>query len=163
MEVSSSAQEDSEILSSMDLNSEVLSEILDLNETGLPAMNGFVPEIEICDDQGNNGFLKENAFSMLQFENFTMPCFTFPTGASPAPPVTGSFEFITVGILLTTISVFGLLGNVVAIIVLSRPVMKGSFSTLLIGEPTSFIGFSLSSLKQYSFLYAVRIPIKKDF
>jgi hypothetical protein len=45
-----------------------------------------------------------------------------------------TLEFITVGILLTTISVFGLVGNIVAIIVLSRPVMKGSFSSLLIGK-----------------------------
>jgi hypothetical protein len=30
--------------------------------------------------------------------------------------------------------VFGLVGNIVAIIVLSRPAMKGSFSSLLIGK-----------------------------
>ena len=44
------------------------------------------------------------------------------------------FEFVTSGVLLTAVSLFGLVGNVVAIIVLSRPSMRGSFSTLLIGE-----------------------------
>ena len=44
------------------------------------------------------------------------------------------FEFVTSGVLLMAVSLFGLAGNVVSIIVLSRPQMKGSFSTLLIGE-----------------------------
>ena len=43
------------------------------------------------------------------------------------------FNFI-IGLFLTIISVFGLVGNIVAIIVLSRPTMKGSFSSLLIGK-----------------------------
>ncbi|XP_059087497.1 FMRFamide receptor-like [Tigriopus californicus] len=43
------------------------------------------------------------------------------------------FEFITEGVLLTAVSIFGLVGNIIAIVVLSRPSMKGSFSTLLIG------------------------------
>ena len=43
------------------------------------------------------------------------------------------FEFI-VGLLLTLISGFGLVGNIVAIVVLSKPAMKGSFHTLLIGK-----------------------------
>ena len=44
------------------------------------------------------------------------------------------FKLVTVGILLTIISLFGLVGNVVAIIVLSNSTMKGSFSSLLIGK-----------------------------
>ncbi len=44
------------------------------------------------------------------------------------------FEFLVEGVLLTAVSVFGLVGNVVAIVVLSRPPMRGSFSTLLIGK-----------------------------
>ena len=44
------------------------------------------------------------------------------------------FKFAVVGVMLTIISVFGLAGNVVAIIVLSRPAMKGSFSSLLISK-----------------------------
>merc|ERR1711879_342433 len=42
------------------------------------------------------------------------------------------FKSITLGIFMNLISIFGLMGNVVAIIVLSRPSMKGSFSSLLI-------------------------------
>ena len=49
------------------------------------------------------------------------------------------FEFYTVGVLLTFVSVFGLVGNIVAIIVLSRPVMKGSFASLLIGKSLKII------------------------
>lgn len=45
-----------------------------------------------------------------------------------------TFEFVTQGLLLTAVSVFGLAGNIISIIVLSRPPMKGSFSTLLIGK-----------------------------
>ena len=45
------------------------------------------------------------------------------------------YERPLVGLLLTVISLFGLVGNIVAIVVLSRPTMKGSFSSLLIGEP----------------------------
>ena len=47
---------------------------------------------------------------------------------------TTTFEFAVVGVLLTGISIFGLVGNIVAIIVLSNRVMKGSFSSLLIGK-----------------------------
>lgn len=52
----------------------------------------------------------------------------------PLPKERTTFEFITVGLLLTVISIFGLVGNMVAIVVLSRPAMKGSFSSLLIGK-----------------------------
>ena len=52
-------------------------------------------------------------------------------------PETNMFEFIIKGVLLTSISIFGLIGNTIAIIVLSRPCMKGSFSTLLIGRQNS--------------------------
>jgi hypothetical protein len=60
--------------------------------------------------------------------------FRFPTGfGKSAAERTTTFGFITEGVLLTAVSLFGLFGNIVAIIVLSRPAMKGSFSTLLIG------------------------------
>ncbi len=50
-------------------------------------------------------------------------------------------KFVIVGIMLTAVSVFGLAGNIVAIVVLSQPEMKGSFSSLLIGK----YGFRLST------------------
>ena len=43
------------------------------------------------------------------------------------------FTFIIEGVFLSIVSLLGVLGNVVAIFILSKPVMKGSFSTLLIG------------------------------
>ena len=43
------------------------------------------------------------------------------------------FRFIIEGVLLTFVSAFGIIGNIIAIYILSRPIMKASFSTLLIG------------------------------
>lgn len=43
------------------------------------------------------------------------------------------FEFITYGVLLNVIGVFGILGNVISMIILSRPQMKSSINYLLIG------------------------------
>lgn len=63
--------------------------------------------------------------------NLSLTCFPIP---SLPKPKTSTFEFVAVGLLLTLISVFGLVGNIVAIVVLSRPAMKGSFSSLLIGK-----------------------------
>ena len=44
-----------------------------------------------------------------------------------------TFEFIVHGIMLNTIGLLGLIGNVISIGVLSRPQMKSSINTLLIG------------------------------
>ena len=44
-----------------------------------------------------------------------------------------TFEFIVHGILINTIGLIGLIGNIVAIGVLSRPQMKSSITTILIG------------------------------
>ena len=63
-------------------------------------------------------------------------------GASAAGR-TSTFGFIIEGVLLSAVSVFGLLGNIVAIIVISRPTMKGSFSSLLIGKLTLKRGMCL--------------------
>lgn len=43
------------------------------------------------------------------------------------------FEFVAYGILLNVIGVFGILGNVISMIILSRPQMKSSINYLLIG------------------------------
>lgn len=43
------------------------------------------------------------------------------------------FEFITNGILLNLVGLFGLFGNVISMIILSRPQMKSSINYLLIG------------------------------
>ena len=46
------------------------------------------------------------------------------------------FTFIIEGVLLSIVSTLGVVGNVVAIFILSKPIMKGSFSSLLIGKNT---------------------------
>lgn len=43
------------------------------------------------------------------------------------------FEFVTYGVLLNVIGVFGILGNVISMIILSQPQMKSSINYLLIG------------------------------
>uniref|UniRef100_A0A2S2NHQ1 FMRFamide receptor n=1 Tax=Schizaphis graminum TaxID=13262 RepID=A0A2S2NHQ1_SCHGA len=43
------------------------------------------------------------------------------------------FEFVTYGVLLNVIGVFGILGNVISMVILSRPQMKSSINYLLIG------------------------------
>ena len=67
---------------------------------------------------------------------------SYPSLSTLGQKETTMFEFITVGIMLTMVSMFGLAGNVVAIIVLSSPVMRGSFSSLLIGKVFKFVNSS---------------------
>ena len=43
------------------------------------------------------------------------------------------FEFVVDGIVLTTVSLFGLIGTVMSIRVLLKPSLRNSFSTLLVG------------------------------
>ncbi len=43
------------------------------------------------------------------------------------------FDFLLPGALLTTIGVLGLVGNMISIIVLSRPQMRSSINVILIG------------------------------
>ncbi|XP_051158767.1 FMRFamide receptor-like [Leptopilina boulardi] len=45
----------------------------------------------------------------------------------------GLFEFIVCGILLNLVSLFGIFGNTISMIILSRPQMKSSINYLLIG------------------------------
>ena len=44
------------------------------------------------------------------------------------------FEFVVPGVLLNGVGLFGLLGNLLSIIVLSRPQMKSSINCILIGN-----------------------------
>ena len=67
---------------------------------------------------------------------------SYPSLSTLGQKETTMFEFITVGITLTMVSMFGLAGNIVAIIVLSSPVMRGSFSSLLIGKVFKFVNSS---------------------
>ena len=44
-----------------------------------------------------------------------------------------SFEFVIGGVLLSITSLFGLIGNILAMITLSKPSMKSKFNNILIG------------------------------
>ena len=46
------------------------------------------------------------------------------------------FEYITEGVLLTSVSVLGLIGNILAMYVLLRPTLRGTFSNILTGLAT---------------------------
>ena len=94
--------------------------------------DNFMNNLNTTDLQGWNAsdFPTIPAPHMAPINPLNLTCFPIP---NPKEKTT-TFEFVTVGLLLTLISVFGLVGNIVAIIILSRPAMKGSFSSLLIGK-----------------------------
>lgn len=120
--------------------------------------------INATDGQELDGIIEIfNNSDLSEVMNWSLPF-------KPLPKERTTFEFITVGLLLTVISIFGLVGNIVAIIVLSRPAMKGSFSSLLIGnlccqEPflrtsLTFIFSLASGLSSFDLLYlAIGIAI----
>ena len=86
---------------------------------------------------------------------------SYPSLSTLGQKETTMFEFITVGIMLTMVSMFGLAGNIVAIIVLSSPVMRGSFSSLLIGKVFKFVNSSwldslfFAGLSSFDLVYLV--------
>ena len=55
------------------------------------------------------------------------------------------FEYVTEGILLTSISILGLIGNIMAMYVLLRPSLRGIFSNILTGL-ASFDALFLATL-----------------
>merc|ERR1712223_1980658 len=74
------------------------------------------------------------------------------------------FTFIIEGVLLSIVSALGVVGNVVAIFILSKPVMKGSFSSLLIGLSIFdmlylIIGLSIFGLPELSQSYKDQVYI----
>ena len=89
----------------------------------------------------DNGSLDVNAlFDLVESQNGTFDVGhgfnrKFKYGfIDSAPPVSKTFDFVVEGVLLMIVSVFGVAGNIINIVVLSKPSMKGSFSTLLIGQ-----------------------------
>ena len=65
-----------------------------------------------------------------------------------------TFEFIVHGVLVGIVGVFGLVGNIISIVILSRPQMKSSINAILIGLVscdsllilTSFLLFTINGL-----------------
>ena len=45
-----------------------------------------------------------------------------------------TFEFAVHGVLVSLVGVFGLVGNIISIVILSRPQMKSSINAILIGK-----------------------------
>lgn len=89
----------------------------------------------------DNGSLDVNAlFDLVESQNGTFDVGhgfkrNFKYGfIDSAPPVSKTFDFVVEGVLLMIVSIFGVAGNIINIVVLSKPSMKGSFSTLLIGQ-----------------------------
>lgn len=80
---------------------------------------------------------------------------------SDYPPEDGEaifFEFITNGIMLNVVGIMGIFGNIISMIILSRPQMKSSINYLLIGLArcdtvlilTSVFLFGLPAIYQYT-------------
>lgn len=61
------------------------------------------------------------------------------------------FEFIIPGVLLNTIGLLGLVGNLISIIVLSRPQMKSSINCILIGLATFDSILIVTSILMFGF------------
>ncbi|KAL1508934.1 hypothetical protein ABEB36_003750 [Hypothenemus hampei] len=76
----------------------------------------------------------------------------------PQPEKSNFFRFITNGILLNIIGVFGIFGNMISMIILSRPQMRSSINYLLIGLAridtvliiTSMLLFGFPGITPYS-------------
>ncbi|XP_012269764.2 FMRFamide receptor [Athalia rosae] len=81
-----------------------------------------------------------------------------PKECNGTPGEGALFEFITNGVLLNLVGLFGLFGNIISMIILSRPQMKSSINYLLIGLArcdtvliiTSFLVFGLPGIYPYT-------------
>lgn len=69
------------------------------------------------------------------------------------------YEFITLGILLNVVGVFGLFGNIISMIILSRPQMKSSINYLLIGLARCDTILIITSVRFISILLLIILPI----
>ena len=58
-----------------------------------------------------------------------------------------NFTYVTEGVILTIVSSFGLVGNVMSIFVLMRVAVQGSFSNLLRGKRSTNVIFSKISTR----------------
>lgn len=87
-------------------------------------MNDFLNTTIFDDDIVNTTYFG-NATNYTQIEDYgDWPC---------SPPEFPEFEFWSNGILLNFVGFFGVLGNILSMIILSRPQMRSSINYLLIG------------------------------
>ena len=61
------------------------------------------------------------------------------------------FEFVVHGLLISSVGLLGLLGNLASIVTLSRPQMKNSINTILIGLVSCDSLLIVTSLLMFSF------------
>ena len=61
------------------------------------------------------------------------------------------FEFVFHGLLISCLGIFGLMGNLASIVILSRPQMRNSINTILIALVSCDILLILTSILMFSF------------
>jgi hypothetical protein len=80
------------------------------------------------------------------------------------------YEFVTNGVLLNAIGILGIFGNIISMIILSRPQMKSSINYLLIGLATcdtvliitSVLLFGIPAIYKYTgylFVYYFKVSL----
>lgn len=80
------------------------------------------------------------------------------------------YEFVTNGVLLNAIGILGIFGNIISMIILSRPQMRSSINYLLIGLATcdtvlivtSVLLFGIPAIYQYTgylFVYYFKVSL----
>lgn len=83
------------------------------------------------------------------------------------------YEFVTNGVLLNVIGILGIFGNIISMIILSRPQMKSSINYLLIGLArcdtvlivTSVLLFGIPAIFKYTgylFIYYFKVRLSKS-
>lgn len=81
------------------------------------------------------------------------------------------YEFVTNGVILNVIGILGIFGNIISMIILSRPQMKSSINYLLIGLArcdtvliiTSVLLFGIPAIYKYTgclFLYYFKVRLR---
>jgi len=82
------------------------------------------------------------------------------------------FQFITNGVLLNIVGLLGIVGNIISMIILSRPQMKSSINYLLIGLArcdtvliiTSMLLFGLPAINSYTgMLFTYHFWVSTDY
>jgi hypothetical protein len=101
-------------------------------------MNDFY-NLTTFDDIGNDTYYTINSttldsYNVSRIDSTTIRYFYGNYNEFPCPPSEyPEFEFWTNGILLNLVGFFGVLGNILSMIILSRPQMRSSINYLLIG------------------------------
>jgi hypothetical protein len=83
------------------------------------------------------------------------------------------YEFVTNGVLLNVVGILGIFGNIISMIILSRPQMKSSINCLLIGLArcdtvliiTSVLLFGIPAIYKYTgylFMYYFKVRLGRN-